>query len=155
MNKKIEENLEPGQINPRDLRIGNIVSHWSGIREIIGISVDSVEFMPEDGKPNGDILNEIHGILAHERWLTHLGFEKISEDEYKIQLYPAFAYLFITISDMSFGMYQKEEDFKVGKYPTFDLFLDSVHQIQNVYSAYTGKELNISPVDQTTLTNTK
>lgn len=122
----------------KELRIGNIVSHWSGTREIGGVLIDSVEFMPTKELSKGATYDDIDGVELTDELMVLLGFKKIANSQF-IQYWEN-GYISLwhryDAPHNSFGLNYTDQDYN-DKY----VEIKYVHQLQNLYFALTGQEL--------------
>ncbi len=128
----------------KELRIGNIVYSKMFERDrIVGIigRNNLLSYECENGGLDGTIgIIDANPIPLTEEWLLKFGFEKISELEYNIKLGVLIS-ICIDISDYSYAIYDNTGNFNKGAYPTSLVSSKYVHQLQNLYFALTGKEL--------------
>ena len=132
-------------MNANELRINNWVG-WNGPSHyenalISAISKDEIFFKCGDS----GLINEIEPILLTEKWLLRFGFKYIDKSDND----------YITYTDSNHEYYlQLDVRRKDGKYTILDNSFDDlrafsmvdimyVHQLQNLYFALTGKELEI------------
>lgn len=125
-------------MKPNELRIGNWVKYKS-VHNVILTAQDfcQIEEDIEDDK--------IHPIPLTEEWLEKFGFKKV---EHEMDDYLCIEYIkdldewsrMEIQDDMSFGIYDK-----IGREcVAFENdIIDSVHRLQNIWFALTGKELEI------------
>jgi hypothetical protein len=117
-------------IQANELRIGNLVD--DGFENIIEINIDSYrEILVFDANTRWK------GIKLNEEWFLKFGFkntiiEKLNFQEYKI-------------SNLCFakvgGDHSKYQLSLFGKY--YAVYIEYVHQLQNLYFALTNEELQI------------
>ena len=109
----------------RELRFGNLVDYYGNIVTISSINDNDVGFsnyVPIDYP----LLTEIEPIPLTEEWLVRFGFEKISSSWLRI------------------GYFLINKYFDVEWFgDQIHISLKNVHQLQNLYFALTGKELEI------------
>ena len=124
-------------MDARELRIGNLLTCESGIREVCRIDVDGCvtsqvgEAMKYDGRPT-----TLEPIPLTEKWLMRLGITSFG---------------FIYLDDNVGGMYYNSFDgcfyiySSMGDPSSYGFKKDCkyVHQLQNLYFALTGKELEL------------
>jgi hypothetical protein len=117
-------------IDPKELRIGNFVKTWKGIEEIESISKDSIiwTFHPECSTTRAP--EEIKPIPLTEEWLLKFGFKLI------IHIH---GYSFWSLKNCNIKIY----DGKTEYYGYTVSHVKSVHSLQNLYFALTGKELKV------------
>lgn len=161
-------------INPRELRIGNLVKHDFGIASINMIRGNDIGLYDANLCLWVTITELISPIPLNEDWLLKFGFEKkelygwkgngadyqpeTSKTEYQDYVIEAYDedYFFVRYATWS---YRKEEnhewvsetDVLIHKGTWYEKAEDHVrcqkvnyiHQLQNIYFALTGKELEI------------
>lgn len=130
-------------INPKELRIGNLVSHYGEVKSVSGtnylglIRLEQILDVSE---------NAIEPILLTPEWLERCGFSKEPNDDcddcetYSISkmdggIAPGKDGWYLRIIHVD-GYYQQ----KVGRK------IEHVHQLQNLYFDLTGEELTINHV---------
>jgi hypothetical protein len=124
-------------MNANELRINNWVG-WNGPSHyenalVSAISKDEIFFKCGDS----GLINEIEPILLTEKWLLRFGFEKIIG---KIDIYEK-GRLRIWVGSRGQSLcYLIEEDTTSAHY--IPNSIEYVHQIQNLYFALFGEELN-------------
>jgi hypothetical protein len=129
------------ELKPTDLRIGNYVTHCDytdGIFKVESIAYqkDAVGGYVIDtiGGKNGtwsNPINCIEPIELTEEWLLRLGFEKI-ETEFFIDDW----FLYISYHEGSCHILMLRDDYYFNT-------IQYVHQLQNLYFALTGQELEV------------
>lgn len=135
-----------------DLRIGNLVSIANPEKVFVGEVITNEFSISEIGQlvalgERGKWwrLDEIAPIPLTEEWLLKLGFEYLNTElEVKI-FYKSYGVEFITIAENGYwtiraGLKGNSAMWRMGNnYP----FINSVHQLQNLYHSLTGEELII------------
>lgn len=129
-----------------ELRIGNLILDWNNKP----VEVEQIQYMEPDSVLNHYselveyAINEIHidqykPIPLTEEWLTKFGFGKYKDEEGeslrrkgKILLNKAFRLRFSDTND--------------DWYYSTAMRIETVHQLQNLYFALTGEELQIQKV---------
>ena len=132
-----------------ELRIGNLVFY--GLDALSIVSIDSQRSIPQAGletairlsDDSAPWLNNVNPIHLDEEWLVKLGFEG-NEDERHIVLglgggEELSVELLTKTCCLTRSNKMGQDDFVYIKYP------DYVHQLQNLYHALTGKELEVQP----------
>ena len=117
-------------IDPRELRIGNLV-------ETAG---DYIQVCPEDFKDT----THLFSIPLTEEWLIKFGFEKCifpSGKERKF-CYQNKRRTLLMMGENTFRDYISFYDLRDNTFAS--IYCLNVHQLQNVYFALTGKELEIN-----------
>lgn len=126
-------------INPKELRIGNLVKCEGKIRSVDQIGIGLISLIPIEGITfdvcQGSELDPIP--LTHEI-LEKAGFVYNKETEYYIRRYSLGADLEINLFCLFINEFTK--DFQVEYY---SMPIKSVHQLQNLFHALTGEELEI------------
>lgn len=103
-----------------ELRIGNyVLDNLGGILKIKGVNEDSD-------------LSHVRGITITEEWLFNFGFEKVKEDIFSLLKDNKKV---CTISKGNFGR------FEYTQLTVHGIYIEYVHQLQNLYFALTGEEL--------------
>lgn len=118
----------------KELRIENLVTYYGRVVSITGIT----EEHPFIYLITADYLDwdEIEPIPLTEEWLLKFGFEKTKHDFYDLKIPKGVsAKLTMNNSFNSFQVCQSGYGFNVE--------LNYVHQLQNLYFALVGKELTI------------
>jgi len=120
-----------------ELRIGNYVTHIESLdpMEIVNIKKIGgmdIKYLNNKRIFDGYNYDEIDPVLLTEQWLKDFGFEQFSN--YKIY----------NKGDFQIDKTAKEQDesgywFFINSYPVNVVY---VHQLQNLYFALTGRELN-------------
>ena len=136
-------------MNANELRIGNII-YFSFIREkveVVGIALKDNELYIQTKLNNTYFFEspaKYKPIPLTEEWLLKFGFEK-TDDYGDIQYYALknsgkrHYYVCFNHDDISFGLCV------FGNCTSLiydDVFLQHIHQLQNLYFALTGEELN-------------
>lgn len=128
-----------------ELRIGNLVSETPKyaegfIRKIVALHENDAWF------ENGDFeqYENVYPLKITEEWMYKFGFKK--KEDYDDELGDLY--------DLEWwgGFYLKEDYFIPKPYYfaeafNYDFKLKYVHQLQNIYFALTGEELEVSPVE--------
>ncbi len=117
-----------------ELRIGNIVN-FGGVCEVVTIhSGGSLKVRPlkYSGTAYDTGISKIQPILLTEAWLLRFGFERQEGN---------------LIFDLETGYLWKYAEDKLVRFMTSSLetilFIEYVHQLQNLYFSLTGQELQI------------
>tara|TARA_R110000822_G_scaffold241652_1_gene370895 strand:- start:621 stop:983 length:363 start_codon:yes stop_codon:yes gene_type:complete len=115
----------------KELRIGNLVILPKGlVKPVIEVSETLVRFQNQLFE-----IEDVEPIPLTEEWLFKFGFQKEESDDVYCQ------FIDFTLDGESFLCKQEESDHMAcilnGKK------IDSVHQLQNLYFALTGEELEI------------
>lgn len=139
-------------MKPNELRIGNWFKykdspklndkHRNNYAQIIG---DDIVWMEENERDDIDEL--VEAIPLTEEWLERFGFKK-KEDGWHLIL-DNWSKI-VVADDFSFGLSDRAETSYDGREGDFLAFgndiLDSVHRLQNLYFALTGKELEFKEI---------
>lgn len=125
-------------MNIKDLRIGNTVLFATTEAEILGITSESIKYRYEDnlGKlPRECMIQGIAGLKLTKDHLKRFGFILMQESEYTLNTYEM----------DGFQLWDKNGDFKELVYSSNREFvqLRTVHELQNLFFALKGKELNL------------
>lgn len=127
--------------NPKELRIGNFFNFGSTPAKVIGISEDGIQYeIQTNAKTRGNIIIEgFKPLPLTEKWLLNLGFQKFLETV-ECNFYENDV-LSIDCKNGIAIFYKKqriwgEKDCHLGR-------LEYVHQLQNLYFALTGEELEV------------
>lgn len=139
-------------IDKKELRIGNII-RMEGIQN----DIDNKAFVVTGMGPTGDTIwgkykfpnnndpgvmdsNEVpayqrfcEGMPITEEWLTKFGFKEWSEGNWKIEVENAN----VDFEEINYYLPYKSLNVHIG-----ELEMKYVHQLQNIYYIFTGKELN-------------
>ena len=116
-------------IKARELRIENLVLCRGAISVVTSVDMFSVGYLTQSGKGERKIpLRLVKPIKLTEEILLKCGFSKRSG------IYVKHGFPFSLCKDGEF--YESDE------LPTF-IFLQHLHQLQNLYFALTGEELNV------------
>ena len=147
----------------RELRIGNLVDYYGNIVTINSINDNDVgfsDYVPVDYP----LLEEINPIPITEDWLVKLGFELIDydlfgeedQDEeiclvFKIQ-HPKFKTwklgVDLFVDDKHCQLYLILDDKLKDDYILYHSFIKHIHQLQNLFFALTGEELELKQTDK-------
>lgn len=121
-------------INPKELRIGNLVLHYGEVKHVSGtnyLGLIRLEQILEVSE------NAIEPIPLTVQWMTKLGFDWNAKDKrYYIQIGNT---LYLEY-DTDFDVFIAPESW-AGSCPWSTV--KHVHQLQNLYFALTGEELTI------------
>jgi len=121
-----------------ELRVGNYLNFED----------EPMKFEREDFNYEFVLSSQWEPIPLNEEWLLKFGFEKINivydsgRDygvEYKLKTEE---FILVYSDDFSLGIFANNEYDELGMDPDIDLF-KYVHQLQNLYFALSGKELEI------------
>jgi len=113
-----------------ELRIGNYVMRYSNIMEVSGVhnkDADLILIQPNTMVGWRMLYSDIFGIPLTEDWLLKFGFEKCTCGGFMLNKIPTKFHL--------------DQDFM---HRSSYVKIAFVHQLQNLYFALTGEELNIS-----------
>ncbi len=135
-------------IQSNELRIGNYVGinktalHFNGCNsenayfEIEELKKDAVQFK---GFHTGEYYKDLKPIKPTEEWLLKLGFEKIKD--YKFSLDEG--YIILEVEDKNWEYLCLDVFIHTADMikPFYITCLEHVHQLQNLYYALTGQEL--------------
>ena len=122
-------------MNANELRIGSLVfsKETKEVEIITGVSDIHISFSSiTSGYPT---IEEIEPILLTEKWLLKFGFKKTTDGFLKIKTRKRGVCLEINLKTKRFILFNS--------FFTELLFLEHVHQLQNLYFALTGQELTI------------
>jgi len=121
----------------KELRIGNFFNekYSSETIKVVGLSEDRIDF-------SGCYLSkwQCEPIPLTEEWLLKFGFEN---KESKIYFLMVNKWGFAIGSDGSYGLYNNQDAWNRGESFSNRETIDYVHQLQNLYFALTGEELEI------------
>ncbi len=122
------------KLKAQDLRIGNLIDTPDGIREIDDISTKrelghSVGFK---GFNVGYYLDVCKPIPITEEWLLKLGFE-----------YNNFSLLYSNRKQSEYDIQILDDTFVIYKYGDEIVTLKYIHELQNLFYAITGNELEM------------
>jgi len=127
------------ELQPQELRIGNIYNrkHGKGWTET---TIDE-KLMSQIFDDNDPLLalNDFEPIPLSEEWLKKFGFKKTAQNIFKLVLpsHSSFEeYVIASIGSVRIQIC------KNGAY-AYDPIIQYVHQLQNLYFALTGTELNL------------
>lgn len=123
-----------------ELRIGN----WVEIKDQEVKTYAQVEGIGNLQQVAGQLwsIEELVPIPLTEEWLVRFGFEKHSGIYFRTLNYSAY----IAIgNDGSCGLYNSLSDYNRGNSFNQMKQIDFVHQLQNLYHALTGEELEMKP----------
>jgi hypothetical protein len=124
---QLREDAVSGSVTASELRIGNLVKAPSGINVIIKEGLDL------------DFLKGYKLIKLTEEWVCEFGFSTTNDSSAGKR----YSYVINGVfnSDLSFTFWKTTKE--KGRFFRGDLELKSVHQLQNLYFALTGSELQI------------
>ena len=118
-----------------ELMVGNLLKKIIDDKtiEVTALEIECCEWM------NGHFILTFQPIKLTEEWLLKLGFSVITENSAGKR----YGYVIdgIFSSDLTFTFWKTTKE--AGKFFRGDLELKSVHQIQNLYFALTGRELTV------------
>lgn len=115
-------------IDPRELRIGNLVQDVFGIGEVSCIPNKDLVSLLKDGNIFYRMSEEVNPIPITEEWLRRLGFVNRDSNVW----YRDWIYVLLYDSGLTFVCGSRHVDFFY------------VHQLQNLYFALTGEELTLN-----------
>lgn len=124
-------------IKANELRIGNLLfNNYSGVSITESIHLDRLEFKILQGSMTGlDYIHSFTPIPLTEEWLVRMGFEKRENGWSKLEVCDEFCDLYC---DVFTGT-----NLCVGGQHVCLSYIKFVHQLQNLYFALTGEELEI------------
>lgn len=122
-------------ISVNELRVGNIISDISDINYKVYRIGDVIHVNKENGHLK---YSQTKPIPLTKEWLINFGFEKINENEYEIKR--ALCGHSFKLSEYGFSDNNLDGFYFDCGHP-YDSLIKSVHQLQNIYFALTGKEL--------------
>lgn len=117
-------------MNAKDFRIGNLVEYDNRIFEIDTIAEEFPTLNTDEFGIGVVSWANIKPIPLTEDWLLKFGFKKINH---------IYGYYFWSLSKGKIDIYEKKTTFR--GYSV--LHIEHVHQLQNLYYALTGEELNL------------
>lgn len=126
-----------------ELRIGNFVKSPVNNRrriKVLQLFVDSFQGDFGDGSRGGIMYSSSEGITLTEEWLLNFGFKIHWEDSISIEYW--IGHNPVT-RDYLFMLYQTKGEQNEIFYRNGFFRLQYVHQLQNLYFALTGKELEL------------
>ena len=127
------------KMKANELRLGNFVIDEDG--DVLPITA----ITPTTVFHNGDLfsaINTIIGVPLTEGWLIKFGFEKYNNSNFSIDVGSYYSCNEIRNSKMKLK-FTKAKNWRVENYANKTIKFNYVHQLQNLYFALTGKELEI------------
>lgn len=124
-------------INPKELRTGNLVKREDQIRVVDQIGNGLITLNPIEGITL-DVCqdSELNPIPLTHEILEKVGFKKgHEENDFYIEFFNE------TAGEDYFILF--ENDNRTFKIPDYDIPINSLHQLQNLFHALTGEELEI------------
>jgi hypothetical protein len=125
-----------------ELRIGNLVYNTKG--EVDAVNMDALKYLVAYG---GTSACQVKPIPLTEEWLLRFGFKKWGRDDLprtlsyelgRMRIFPANS--FCDFSGYGFLHYKPVENEST---ESAEFSFQHVHQLQNLYSAMTGEELEL------------
>lgn len=119
-------------INPKEIRIGNILQPLDGARQVVGIKEREVMYF---GRPFFVSIEVLSPVKLTEEWLVNLGFEETHRGGRGANYW----------APNRFGVHHKliGDDILDAGFYWGELYtkIEYVHDLQNLYFAITRKEL--------------
>lgn len=119
--------------------IGNLVKSGKGIYKVVLVSIDGVEVLsPIDSELMIPVQSTIfEPIEIAEEWLLKFGFELYENRTHKIYA--------LSIGDkfLQYIIRNDDKENPVLQYYSIPFYIKYVHQLQNLYFALTGEELQV------------
>ena len=114
-----------------ELRIGNLILHDLDVNEVIAISKDDIVIDGFAGKSDS-----FQPIPITEEWIFKFGFEKVERNQW---------YSFYKLDDFKVLIHTKDYSSMINwkDCSIEDKFNWTIHELQNLYHALTGEELEI------------
>lgn len=134
-----------------ELRIGNLLEFKNGIQQDRIIKVgrrffSSAAIERDDG--DFDITPYYKPIPITEEWLLKFGFDKTHDKQWSERLPTELDFLF-SKDDCHIAKAKDIDGFAICNYDYYGIDIDYVHQLQNLYFALKGKELESNEKDKT------
>jgi hypothetical protein len=119
-------------MTPRELRIGNDVYYNDKVISISVIGLEEYEYLGDTHSKSTLDRRDYQPIPITEQWLLDFGFERIGN---KYRLIRGFHWLTVNC----YSIYIFDEQITL---------IDYVHQLQNLYFALTGTELELKQLQK-------
>ncbi len=128
-------------IKANEVRVGNWVRNYSSDKSWF---IDDIVTGHWD--PFSELYSRAEGIPLTPEILEKCGFEKNRSDEYVYSMQPDFHLSISFYKTGIFPMLIKDSEFSNGEAQAIGLQkINYLHQLQNLYFALTGEELNFTP----------
>jgi len=124
-------------IDPKELRIGNIVVETIAgrIGAVIGVTEKKIKIQLEYSKLNTHP-DQIAAVILEEHWLARFGFQFYKN--------PNGTESFIFKNGVIKIVYSNEFGYRLRDWHESNFKINFVHQLQNLFFALTGEELNLT-----------
>lgn len=132
-------------MKPRELRIGNWINCYGHDRQVVGIGLDGVLATSETGQSSVRLTNPtLKPIPLTEKWLERFGFRSVADLGTWYLNFNTFDMGGIGSVAYEFALDQSDESFEFTELNRYDgIIIKHVHQLQNLYFALTGTELEL------------
>lgn len=132
-------------IQARELRIGNWVMSTEASEPT---QIYALGIVAQSQCEVAQSIPKYEPIPLTEEWLLKFGFKKITDTKwnYKVGQWRIYQCNFIERQINNFGVLTYDYNGDVDGVANFSYGIDSVHQLQNLYFALTGEELQIKDV---------
>lgn len=120
-------------MDPKELRIGNLINVCNDTCKVSGLSVNTIDFKSDNQEGfEMQITKQLdcEPIPLTEEWLLRFGFSLMPVSEYTQD----------TFESNGVKLWNKSKSVFVFEHT--GTIIESVHQLQNLYFALTGEELN-------------
>ena len=132
-------------INSNELRLGNFILNDNKIVEVIGIGHTHIEIFDKNGetiKPIKCVISDCYPIEITEEILLSLGF--INKGEFLVLFNDRSLNIEILLPECSIGLFDTSENYESGKYATPTRFTKYLHDLQNLFFALKGNDMEIN-----------
>ena len=122
-------------MNTKELRIGNMVQYTNDERVFVNLIGKTLEITAADILSIYNDNIQVEPILLAEEWLIKFGFKRVQEDKYGCHYENQECWVYLSHGGFDVEVITDDERFNLLRTYKY------VHQLQNLYFAITGKEL--------------
>ena len=122
-------------MNTIELRIGNLVQYANDERVFVNLIGKTLEITAADILSIYNDNIQVEPILLTEEWLIKFGFKRVQEDKYGCHYENQECWVYLSHGGFDVEVITDDERFNLLRTYKY------VHQLQNLYFAITGKEL--------------
>ena len=122
-------------MNTKELRIGNMVQYTNDERVFVNLIGKTLEITAADILSIYNDNIQVEPILLTEEWLIKFGSKRVQEDKYGCHYENQECWVYLSHGGFDVEVITDDERFNLLRTYKY------VHQLQNLYFAITGKEL--------------